>query len=778
MFWIIFAFIVSSKCLALALYAYRNRSVPAASIFVPFSLLLALWSAGYGMELLSEGITAKLWWARVQYVGIAPIPVVWFALMLQYAHRTSWLKTRVLVALSAVPIGTLLLIYTNGAHGLFWRGAQVEAWGGITLLDLSYGPWFWVHTGYSYALLFAGMGLLGWMFAGSLYLHRKQSSSLLLGGLTPVALNMLYLFFPNLPIDLTPYGFGLGMLAVALGFFYFHIPDPLPNARAVVIENMADSVIVLDARHRVVDLNRAAESLLNVPASEIIGRPVARVLPIWSGLEDWLGGTPGEPQEVSMHGPLQNRVQGAPPKYYRLRASSVREPRADFSGQVLVIQDVTEERTRHLLVERMAYSDALTGLTNRRGLLERGEALLERAEAGGQNVMLFYLDLNRFKNINDTLGHAAGDQLLVQAAERLQNAVKEDDLLARLGGDEFALVAPGLGETDAQRLAERLLAELRRPFTLQGHTLHVDASVGVAVYPYNGESVDSLLKCADIAMYSVKEGRSTSPFYSDSQGARRRDLLTLEERLRYALRNERLHLCYQPISSLQTSRVVGAEALLRWEDAAGEVASPATFIPFAEELGLIREIDEWVLAKAFETLAAGAEAKPEAGKNPVPTWVSINVSARSFREGSLVTYLIKLFSTTPIDHRAVVLEITESAFLDPASSLDVLHDLKAMGLRVAVDDFGTGYSSLSYLESLPVDILKIDKRFVWGIGKSRAKEAIVRTIITLAHNLGVSVLAEGVETEAQRRWLRAEGCDLAQGYLLGKPQPPQELLKY
>ena len=773
MFWIIFAFIVSSKCLALALYAWRNRDVPTASIFVPFSLLLALWAAGYGMELLSEGVTTKLWWARLQYVGIAPIPVVWFALMLQYAHRTRWLNKRLLAALALIPTATLLFIYTNETHGLFWRSAQVEAWNGVTLLELSYGLWFWVHTAYSYGLLLAGMGLLVWMFASSLYLHRKQSSSLLLGALMPLAFNVFYLFFPDLPIDLTPYGFGVGMLAVALGFFYFHIPDPLPSARAVVIENMADSVIVLDARHRVVDLNCAAQSLLGVPAADVIGRSVARALPTWPGLEAWLDGAPHEPKEVSIQGQREDA-----PKYYRLRVSSVREPRGDFSGQVLVIQDVTEERTRQLTVERMAYSDALTGLTNRRGLLERGETLLKRAEKSEQSAMLFYLDLNRFKNVNDTLGHTAGDQLLVQAAERLESAVREDDLLARLGGDEFALIALGLDEAEAQKVAEQLLSELRRPFTLQGHTLHVDASIGVAVHPCNGDGVDDLLKCADIAMYSVKEGRSTSLFYSDSQGARRRDLLSLEERLRYALRQERLHLCYQPISSLQTSRVVGAEALIRWEDGGSEVASPATFIPFAEELGLIREIDEWVLAKAFKTLAASAKSVEAGAARAAPPWVSINVSGRSFRDGSLVTYLIKLLSAVPIDHRTVVLEITESAFMDPDSSLDILHDLKAMGLRVAVDDFGTGYSSLSYLEQLPIDILKIDKSFVWGIGKSRAKEAIVRTIIALAHNLGVTVLAEGVETDAQMRWLRAEGCDLAQGHLLGKPQPPQVLQKY
>ena len=764
MFWIIFAFVVSSKCFALALYAWRNRSVPAASIFVPFSLLLALWAAGYGMELLSADLARKLWWAKVEYFGIATLPVVWFALMLKYAHRARWLRKRVLSTLAAVPAATLLILWTNELHGLFWRSAQVHAWDGITLLELRYGPWFWVHTAYSYALLFAGIGLLVWMLKGSRYLYRKQSLSLLVGGLTPITLNVLYLFFPNLPIDLTPYGFGLGMLAVALGFFYFYVPDPLFSARAVVIENMADSVIVLDARHRVVNLNRAAQSLLAQPIDQVIGQNIAHSLPTWSGLDAWLRKTPDEPKEVSL--PVDQGHQ-----YYRLSVSPVHEPRAEFSGQVLVIQDITEAKMRQLAVERMAYSDALTGLTNRRGLLERGEQLLRQAEASEQSAMLFYLDLNRFKNINDMLGHTAGDQLLAQAAERLEKLVRAGDLLARLGGDEFALMTLGLTEREAHALTGRILAELRRPFSLQGHTLHVDASVGIAVHTCCGGNVDDLLKSADIAMYSVKEGRTTSPFYSDALGERRRGLLALEEQLRGALREETLRLCYQPISSLQTRRIVGAEALLRWEEGGHEVAAPTTFIPFAEELGLIREIDEWVLAEVLKSV----HETPK--KSDAPAWVSVNVSPRSFRNGSFTAYLAEQLGAAQLEGGAVMLEITESAFMDPGSSLKTLRELKAMGLRIAVDDFGTGYSSLSYLEQLPIDVLKIDKSFVWGIGKSSAKEAIVRTIITLAHNLGISVLAEGVETDAQMCWLKAEGCDLAQGYLLGKPQSPQTLLR-
>ena len=297
------------------------------------------------------------------------------------------------------------------------------------------------------------------------------------------------------------------------------------------------------------------------------------------------------------------------------------------------------------------------------------------------------------------------------------------------------------------------------------------------VYPRNADTIDDLLKCADIAMYGVKKGHATSFFYSDSQGAKRRDLLVLEGRLRGALRDasqrtqaHQLYLCYQSISSLQTGRVVGAEALLRWQDDVGEVSAPATFIPFAEELGLIREIDEWVLAEVVEDLGRLAGV--------MPPWVSVNVSPRSFRERDFVPYLSKLLDGGQIGENKVMLEITERAFMDPTSSLDILLELKAMGVCIAVDDFGTGYSSLSYLERLPIDMLKIDKSFVWGIEKSSAKEAIVRTIITLAHNLGVSVIAEGVETDEQKRWLKAEGCDLAQGYLLGRPASPQRLMKH
>ena len=308
----------------------------------------------------------------------------------------------------------------------------------------------------------------------------------------------------------------------------------------------------------------------------------------------------------------------------------------------------------------------------------------------------------------------------MQAAERLKGVIQADDLLARLGGDEFALLCLGLSEGAAQGLAARILAALRRPFSLQGHTFHVDVSLGIAVYPRNADTIDDLLKCADIAMYGVKKGHATSFFYSDSQGAKRRDLLVLEGRLRGALRDasqrtqaNQLYLCYQSISSLQTGRVVGAEALLRWQDDMGEVSAPATFIPFAEELGLIREIDEWVLAEVVEDLGRLAGV--------MPPWVSVNVSPRSFRERDFVPYLSKLLDGGQIGENKVMLEITERAFMDPTSSLDTLLELKAMGVCIAVDDFGTGYSSLSYLERLPIDMLKIDKSFRLGHRKEQRK---------------------------------------------------------
>ena len=768
MFWIIFAFIISSKCLVLALYAWRHKEVPVAPTFMTFSLLLALWAAGYAMELLSSDMAAKVWWAKVEYIGIASLPVMWLVLILKYAQRTRWLNARVFALLAVVPTLTLLSIWTNEAHNLFWRSIALRAWGGITLLEMRYGPLFWLHTIYSYALLLAGIGLLVWMFTGSLYLHRKQTLSLLVGGCTLLAFNLAYLFFPHLPLDLSPYSFGVGMIALASGFFYFYVPDPLPSARAVVIENMTDSVIVLDEQARVVDLNRAAQALLEVPVTQALNQPLSAALPSWTELGTWLSGAKSdEPQEVSVKVDAKTR-------HYHLHTSPLHE-RGHLSGRVLVIQDVTEQRTRQSDAERLAYSDALTGLSNRRSLLERGEALLDGAK--GKSATFFYLDLNRFKTVNDTLGHSAGDEVLVQAAERLKSVIQADDLLARLDGDEFALLCLGLSEGEAQGLAARILAALRRPFSLQGHTFHVDSSLGIAVYPRNADTIDDLLKCADIAMYGVKKGHATSFFYSDSQGAKRRDLLVLEERLRGAIRDasqrtqsNQLYLCYQSISSLQTGRVVGAEALLRWQDDMGEVSAPATFIPFAEELGLIREIDEWVLAEVVEDLGRLAGV--------MPPWVSVNVSPRSFRERDFASHLSKLLDKGQVGEGTLMLEITERAFMDPTSSLDTLLELKAMGVCIAVDDFGTGYSSLSYLERLPIDMLKIDKSFVWGIEKSSAKEAIVRTIITLAHNLGVSVIAEGVETDAQRRWLRAEGCDLAQGYLLGRPASPQRLLKH
>ena len=339
MFWIIFAFIISSKCLVLSLYAWRHKEVPVAPTFMTFSLLLALWAAGYGVELLSGDITAKVWWAKVEYISIASLPVMWFVLILKYAQRSRWLNARVFALLAVVPTLTLLSVWTNGIHTLFWRSVALRTWGGITLLEMRYGPLFWLHTVYSYALLLAGIGLLVWMFAGSLYLHRKQTLSLLVGGCTVLAFNLAYLFFPHLPLDLSPYSFGVGMIALASGFFYFYVPDPLPSARAVVIENMTDSVIVLDERARVVDLNRAAQALLEVPVTQALNQPLSAALPSWTALGAWLSGAqPDEPQEMSVEVDAETR-------HYHLRTSPIYE-RGHLSGRVLVIQDVS--RAAHM----------------------------------------------------------------------------------------------------------------------------------------------------------------------------------------------------------------------------------------------------------------------------------------------------------------------------------------------------------------------------------------------------------------------------------------------
>ena len=432
------------------------------------------------------------------------------------------------------------------------------------------------------------------------------------------------------------------------------------------------------------------------------------------------------------------------------------------------VEDVTERKLYQARIEQQANYDTLTGLANRSLLNERLQQAILSAASYGTRLAVVFVDLDRFKFINDSLGHQAGDELLRAMAERLKASVRESDTVARLGGDEFVLLINGQGDPDSVAIVlERMLSDISQPWTIAQGDFNVTCSIGVALYPDDGQSAAALLKHADSAMYRAKEkGRNNFQFFTAELNALITERLELEQRLRRAMEREQFVLHYQPRIDLRTRQVVGAEALIRWNVPGLPEVPPAQFIPVAEEIGLIAPIGKWVL----RTACTQNKAWQDAGNAPLV--MSVNVSARQFRQDNFVQTVIEVLRDTGLQARYLEIELTESAVMHDAEQfIAMLRELKDLGVQIALDDFGTGYSSLSYLKRLPVHRLKVDRSFVQDIATDGDDATIVRTIIALGHNLGLKVVAEGVETEQQLQFLRDNQCDELQGYYFATPMP-------
>jgi diguanylate cyclase (GGDEF)-like protein len=434
--------------------------------------------------------------------------------------------------------------------------------------------------------------------------------------------------------------------------------------------------------------------------------------------------------------------------------------------------DISERKAAEDQIRHLAHHDTLTGLPNRFHLRARLEQALATARRSSGRVAVMFLDLDRFKIINDTLGHHIGDGLLVEVARRLGASVRASDVVARLGGDEFVVVLTEVEEIGAVRqVGEKILAALGARYDIEGNELHSTPSIGIALYPEDGEGVDALMKNADTAMYHAKTaGRNNVQFFTASMNAQASERMALENSLRQAVDHGDFELHYQPQVDLASGRIVGVEALVRWRHAEHGLIPPDKFIPVAEETGLIVPLGEWVLYEAARQVAVWrAEGIADVS-------VAINLSAHQLRDDALPGVVADVLSRHGIDPEDIEIEITESvAMSDPNATIEHLGSLRRMGIELAVDDFGTGYSSLAYLKLLPIHRLKLDRSFVMDIEHDPNDAAICTATIALAHSLGLSVVAEGVETVAQRDYLAGLGCDVAQGYLYSRPLPAAEI---
>jgi diguanylate cyclase (GGDEF)-like protein len=421
--------------------------------------------------------------------------------------------------------------------------------------------------------------------------------------------------------------------------------------------------------------------------------------------------------------------------------------------------------------EHQARHDSLTGLPNRSWFYAQTEALLEGRRAGGSAAVMI-MDLDRFKEVNDTLGHHSGDLLLQAAAERIRRAVRDSDVVSRLGGDEFAVVLPGASRQAAAEVADRVRTTLEERFSVNGATVDIDASIGIALFPEHAGDVATLLQRADIAMYKAKETHAGHTFYSEELDHGHPSQLSLLGELRGAIEREELVLHYQPKAALGSGEVTHVEALVRWQRPEHGLVPPNEFIPLAEHTGLIKQLSTYVLDAALRQLRGWLDSG-------IDLCVAVNLSARNLLEADLPDQIAELLLARRVPAERLILEITESTIMaDPARALNVLTRLSEMGIRLSIDDFGVGYSSLSYLKRLPVDEIKIDRSFVAQMDADEDDAFIVRSTIDLGRNLGLNVVAEGVETEAVWDELGELGCDYAQGWFLGRPMPAAELAEW
>jgi diguanylate cyclase (GGDEF)-like protein/PAS domain S-box-containing protein len=465
----------------------------------------------------------------------------------------------------------------------------------------------------------------------------------------------------------------------------------------------------------------------------------------------------------------QNEILGTFAVYYKHECLPSEKDiqlidKATYLAKLAILHFQAVEKINH-----MAFHDALTGLANRRLFKSEFEEALIRAKESKSEIGLFFLDLDRFKVINDSLGHSLGDLLLQKVANRLKFTLDMESIICRQGGDEFLILVEGVSLDETIQIANRIIKSLAQPIRLKDHEVVITPSIGISRYPEHGEDSDTLIKNADIAMYDAKRlGKNNYQLYQFTQDEKTNDQLVLEQNLRKALENNEFVLHYQPQLDLSSGSFSGVEALIRWQHPKLGFMSPHRFIPLAEETGLIVPMGEWVL----RTACLQNKAWQQAGFPSVV--VSVNLSIRQFFKPDLISTIKRILIETGLEAQYLELEITESMTMNIESAIQIIQELKHLGVKVAIDDFGTGYSSLNYLKKLPIDRLKIDQSFVRDIEKISNDRDIVATIITMGHNLKMRVIAEGVEAEEQLQFLKLHGCDEVQGYLISRPMPAEE----
>ncbi|WP_282200699.1 bifunctional diguanylate cyclase/phosphodiesterase [Collibacillus ludicampi] len=540
-----------------------------------------------------------------------------------------------------------------------------------------------------------------------------------------------------------------------------------------ILENMSEGVIITDRNRSIVSVNQAFTNITGYKQEEIQGK-TPKILA--SGIhnrefyqEMW--------QSLNQYGMWQGEIwdRKKSGEFFlaEVTITAIKDETGFVTHFVSFLKDITLKKQMEEQIRFQAFHDPLTGLSNRSTFLAKLEEAIIEAERTGKKLAVIFLDLDRFKQINDSLGHEAGDRLLQKIAERLLQGVRGSDCVARFGGDEFVVLVSGFSEPhEAKLVAHRILAEIEQPFNLYGRPYFIGASIGISLYPKDGTDQDALIQNADLAMYRAKESGSGVVFYDVEMQVSNTKRMRLETLLRKSIQSPDFELHYQPQFHAQTGEIIGVEALIRWRPEGSDPIPPGTFIPIAEETGLIKPIERWVLQTACRQFSEWQS------KLKRPIRLAVNISTSQFQQSHFVDHVKEVLRITHMKPELLELEITESVFMNhPEEAIHTIRSLKKLGVRIALDDFGTGYSSLRYLQDFPVDTLKIDRSFIQTIEKSQATFSIVKAILQMAHDLRIEVIAEGIETPQQRNVLQRLNCEGLQGFLLSPVLTVTEILE-
>lgn len=548
---------------------------------------------------------------------------------------------------------------------------------------------------------------------------------------------------------------------------------------AAIVDSSDDAIVGKTLDGIIVSWNSGAEHIYGYTAEEVLGHPVSLLVPPDSDGKDETNlilGRIRQGERIASYETVHRRKDGS-----LIDISLTISPVRNYTGKIIgvssISRDITEQKKMEETIRRQAYHDPLTGLPNRMLFFDRLTLEMAESNRNRKKIAVIFMDLDHFKKINDTLGHMVGDKLLKEAANRLRASVRESDTVARIGGDEFSiLLADIVQPDDAVVISNKILASFKVPYIINEHELHISTSIGISIYPQDGKQIDDLMKNADIAMYLAKEkGRNNFQFYNSIVNNRTHKRIILENRMRQSIEHGQLLVYYQPQVDITSRKINCAEALVRWQHPELGLLDPVHFLPLADETGFITSIDTWVL----HTACAQVKAWQHAGALPI--CISVNLSSRQFQKPNLAEIVSQVLRETEIDPRYLDLEISENVVMqDIDLTISNLTNLTALGVRFSIDDFGTGQSSISRLKKLPIQKIKIDKSIISDMAVIPDNKAIINAIIAMSHNLGLKVMAKGVESEDQVAFLRSGGCDEMQGYVFSKALPIedlQELLK-